>query len=318
MPGPGQLRATMNGKRVLVTGGSGFIGGAIADTLRTDNEVRILDTDSTSTPPDGVTVIEGDVRDRQVVDEAVKDVDVVFHQAAIVGVAQSVSDPMESHTVNTTGTVQVLEAARRHGSRVVGASSAAIYGDPEGVPIAETHSLVPTSPYGLNKVALDHYLRLYHELYGMDTVALRYFNVYGPGQTGGDYAGVIEAFLEQAQAGDPLTVHGDGEQTRDFVHIDDVVRANILAAETGAVGAAYNVGTGHSVTIADLAERVRRAVGSDSPIVTQEARDGDVRHSRADLTKSNEELGYQPSVSLDDGIATLVDKRDISDIPAER
>lgn len=307
----------MNGKRVLITGGSGFIGGAIADTLRTDNDVRVLDTDPAPASPDDVRVIEGDVRDREVVDGAVEDVDVVFHQAAVVSVAQSVADPMESHTVNATGTLQVLEAARRHGSRVVGASSAAIYGHPEQVPIAETDSLVPSSPYGLNKLALDHYLRLYHELYDMDTVGLRYFNVYGPGQTGGDYAGVIEAFLEQAQVGDPLTVHGDGEQTRDFVHIDDVVRANILAAETDAVGTAYNVGTGHSVTIADLAERVRHAVGSDSPIVTREARDGDIRHSRADLTKSSEELGYQPSVSLNDGLATLVDDREISDIPAE-
>ena len=307
----------MNGKRVLVTGGSGFIGGAIAETLQTDNDVRVLDLDPAATPPDGVSVIEGDVRDRQVVNEAVADVDVVFHQAAIVSVAQSVADPMESHAVNATGTLQVLEAARRHGSRVVGASSAAIYGDPERVPIAESAPLAPTSPYGLNKLALDHYLRLYHDLYDLDTVALRYFNVYGPGQTGGDYAGVMEAFLEQAQAGDPLTVHGDGEQTRDFVHIDDVVRANILAAETDAVGTAYNVGTGHSVTISDLAERVRHAVGSDSPIVTQEAREGDVRHSRADLTRSTQELGYQSAVSLDAGIATLADERDTSDIPVE-
>lgn len=308
----------MNGKRVLVTGGSGFIGGAIAEALQTDNDVRVLDTDPDPTPPDGVSVIEGDVRDRQVVDAAVEDVDVVFHQAAVVSVAQSIADPMESHAVNATGTLQVLEAARRHGSRVVGASSAAIYGDPERIPIAESAPLAPTSPYGLNKLALDHYLRLYHDLYDLDTVALRYFNVYGPGQTGGDYAGVMEAFLEQAQAGDPLTVHGDGEQTRDFVHIDDVVRANILAAETDAVGTAYNVGTGHSVTISDLAERVRHAVGSDSPIVTQEAREGDVRHSRADLTRSTQELGYQSTVSLDAGIATLADERKMSDIPAER
>ena len=307
----------MNGKRVLVTGGSGFIGGAIAEALRPDNDVRVLDTDPAPTSPDGVDVIEGDVRDREAVDAAVKGVDVVFHQAAVVSVAQSVADPMESHAVNSTGTLQVLEAARRHGARVVGASSAAIYGDPERVPVAETAPLAPTSPYGLTKLALDHYLRLYHELYGLDTVALRYFNVYGPGQTGGDYAGVMEAFLQQARAGDPLTVHGDGEQTRDFVHIDDVVRANVLAAETDAVGSAYNVGTGHSVTIGDLAKRVRRAVGSDSPIVSRDARDGDVRHSCADIARSSEELGYQPSVSLDDGIATLVDERGRSDVPVE-
>jgi UDP-glucose 4-epimerase len=297
----------MNGKRALVTGGSGFIGGAIAASLRADNDVRTLDTDPD--PPPGVTGIEGDVRDARAVDEAVEGVDVVFHQAAIVSVDRSIDEPVESHTVNATGTLRVLEAARRHGARVVAASSAAVYGDPEGVPVAETAPLEPTSPYGLNKLALDHYLRLYHDLYGLDTVALRYFNVYGPGQTGGDYAGVIEAFLRAARSGEPLTVHGDGDQTRDFVHVDDVVRANLLAAETDAVGAAYNVGTGESVTVRGLADRIRRAVGSDSPVVHGDARDGDIRHSRADLTRAREGLGYRPTVDLGEGLATLVDER---------
>ena len=297
----------MNGKRALVTGGSGFIGGAIAASLRADNDVRTLDTDPD--PPPGVTGIEGDVRDARAVDEAVEGVDVVFHQAAIVSVDRSIDEPVESHTVNATGTLRVLEAARRHGARVVAASSAAVYGDPEEVPVAETAPLEPTSPYGLNKLALDHYLRLYHDLYGLDTVALRYFNVYGPGQTGGDYAGVIEAFLRAARSGEPLTVHGDGDQTRDFVHVDDVVRANLLAAETDAVGAAYNVGTGESVTVRGLADRIRRAVGSDSPVVHGDARDGDIRHSRADLTRAREGLGYRPTVDLGEGLATLVDER---------
>lgn len=300
----------MNGRRVLVTGGSGFIGGAISAALRADNDVRTLDIDPD--PPAGVTAIEGDVRDQRTVDEAVEGVDVVFHQAAIVSVEQSIDDPLESHGVNTTGTLRVLEAARRHDARVVAASSAAVYGDPDRVPLAETAPLEPTSPYGLNKLALDRYLGLYHELYGLETVALRYFNVYGPGQTGGDYAGVIEAFLRAARSGEPLTVHGDGEQTRDFVHVGDVVRANLLAAETDAVGTAYNVGTGDAVTIRGLAERVRRATGSESPVVHDDARDGDIRHSRADLTKAREELGYRPTVDLDDGLETLVDGQRIS------
>ena len=306
----------MDGKRVLVTGGSGFIGGAIAASLRADNDVRTLDTDPD--PPAGVTAIEGDVRDREAVEEAVANVDVVFHQAAIVSVERSIDDPSETHAVNATGTLRVLEAARRHDARVVAASSAAVYGDPEGVPLAEGARLEPTSPYGLSKLALDHYLRLYHELYGLETVALRYFNVYGPGQTGGDYAGVIEAFLRAARSGEPLTVHGDGEQTRDFVHVDDVVRANLLAAETDAVGASYNVGTGDSVTIRGLAERIRHAVGSDSPIVHGDARDGDVRHSRADITKAREELGYRPSVGLSEGLETLVEDRRVSSASQNR
>ena len=306
----------MDGKRVLVTGGSGFIGGAIAAALRADNDVRTLDTDPD--PPAGVTGIEGDVRDREAVDAAVAGADVVFHQAAIVSVERSIDDPAETHAVNATGTLRVLEAARRHDARVVAASSAAVYGDPEGVPVAEGAPLEPTSPYGLSKLALDHYLRLYHELYGLETVALRYFNVYGPGQTGGDYAGVIEAFLRAARSGEPLTVHGDGEQTRDFVHVDDVVRANLLAAETDAVGAAYNVGTGDSVTIRDLAERIRGAVDSDAPVVHGDARDGDVRHSRADLTEAREELGYRPSVGLADGLETLVEARRVSSASTNR
>ncbi len=295
----------MDAQRVLVTGGSGFIGGALVDSLRADVDVRVLDVDTCSDAPEGVRVIDGDVRDPDALAEAVEGVDVVFHQAALVSVADSVARPLESHAVNATGTLQVLEAARTHGARVVLASSAAIYGDPDAVPVHETATLDPASPYGLQKLASDHYARLYHDLYGVETVALRYFNVYGPGQTGGDYAGVIDAFFEQARSGDPLTVHGDGEQTRDFVHVDDVVRANRLAAETDAVGMGYNVGTGESVTINRLAKRVRDTVDSDSRIVHTDGRDGDVRHSRADVSRARDRLGYAPTVDLSSGLETL-------------
>jgi UDP-glucose 4-epimerase len=296
----------MEARRVLVTGGSGFIGGALVDSFRSEADVRILDVDPEGTPPDYVELIRGDVRDRETVDEAVAGVDVVFHQAALVSVAASVDDPVESHMINATGTLRVLEAARRHDARVVLASSAAVYGDPESVPISETDPLAPTSPYGLGKLASDHYARLYHDLYGLKTVALRYFNVYGPGQSGGDYAGVIEIFLQQAREGDPITVHGDGEQTRDFVHVDDVVQANRLAAETDHVGTAYNVGTGESTSITLLAERIKNAIGSDSPIVYTGAREGDIRHSRADVSRASEQLGYEPAVGLDAGLGTLI------------
>jgi UDP-glucose 4-epimerase len=296
----------MEARRVLVTGGSGFIGGALVDAFRSETEVRVLDIHSGRGLPGDVEVIEGDVRDRETVDEAIDGVDVVFHQAALVSVASSIDDPVESHTTNATGTLRVLEAARRHDARVVLASSAAVYGDPDSVPVSEPDPLVPTSPYGLDKLASDHYARLYHDLYGLETVALRYFNVYGPGQSGGDYAGAIEVFLEQAKSGEPITVHGDGGQTRDFVHVDDVVRANRLAAETDHVGTAYNVGTGTSTSITRLAERVRDAVGSDSPIVHTEAREGDIRHSRADVSRARERLGYEPTVGLETGLETLV------------
>jgi UDP-glucose 4-epimerase len=297
----------MEPRRVLVTGGAGFIGGALVDTYRSAAEVRILDVDTPESVPNDVEVIVGDVRDRETVDRAVAGVDVVFHQAARVSVAASIDDPVGSHAVNATGTLRILEAARRHDARVVVASSAAVYGDPATVPVPETARLAPTSPYGLDKLAADHYARLYNDLYGLDTVALRYFNVYGPGQSGGDYAGVIEVFLEQARRGDPITVHGDGGQTRDFVHVDDVVRANRLAAETDHVGVAYNVGTGESTSVVRLAERVRDAVGSDSPVVHTGAREGDIRHSRADVSRAADRLGYEPTVGLDTGLETLVD-----------
>jgi UDP-glucose 4-epimerase len=298
----------MEDKSALVTGGSGFIGGHIVETLSADNDVAVLDT-AAGDHPNGVTAIHGDIRDEATVDAAVEGVDVVFHEAALVSVAESVERPTESHGINATGTLNVLEAARKHDARVVIASSAAVYGDPEETPVDEGQRLEPTSPYGLDKVASDHYARLYEDLYGLDTVALRYFNVYGPGQTGGDYAGVITVFLQQARNGEPITVHGDGTQTRDFVHIDDVVRANLLAAETDAVGRAYNVGTGESVTIRELAELIRDAVGSDSEIVHTDPRPGDIQHSCADIGRARSALGYEPTVDLEAGLRTLVDGR---------
>jgi len=163
-----------------------------------------------------------------------------------------------------TATLSILEAARREDARVVVASSVAIYGDPVDVPIHEEDAKAPTSPYGVDKLAIDHYVRLYNDLYGLETVALRYFNVYGPRQSAGEYSGVVSTFLEQARSGQPITVEGEGDQTRDFVHVSDVVRANLAAAATDNVGRAYNVGTGDSITILGLAELIRDVTGSAS------------------------------------------------------
>ena len=300
-----ETETAMNHDTVLITGGLGFIGGALAESFRDETVVRILDSDTNTEAPPGVTLIEGDIREPAAVEKAVAGVDVIFHQAALVAVEDSVNRPIESHTVNVTGTLRILEAARRHDARVVVASSAAIYGEPDSVPVAETDRLEPASPYGLDKLAVDHYVRLYHELYGLETVALRYFNVYGPGQAGGDYSAVIDVFFEQARAGEPITINGDGEQTRDFVHIDDVVRANRLAAETDAVGTAYNIATGGSVTITALATAIAEVVGSDSPLVYGEPREGDIRASRADISRAVTNLGYEPTVDLRSGLETL-------------
>lgn len=294
---------------VLVTGGAGFIGGHIAARLADDVDLRILDNFSSGRRervPGTATVIEGDIRDPDDVDEAMAGVDVVFHEAAMVSVPASVDNPMECHDINGTGSVNVLEAARRNDSRVVIASSAAIYGQPESVPVSETDSTNPTSPYGLEKLLADQYARIYAAEYGLASIALRYFNVYGPGQQGGQYAGVIKTFLEQARTGDPITVEGDGKQTRDFVHVDDIVDANLLAATTDTTETAFNIGTGQSVTIKELAESVRSVVGADVPIVHTDPRANDIEHSEADISRARASLGYEPTISISDGLESIV------------
>jgi UDP-glucose 4-epimerase len=304
----GDAGPPVSGRTVLVTGGAGFIGSHIARALADDNEVRVLDDLSRGDPenvPRGADLLIGDVADGDDLDEAIAGVDLVFHEAALVSVARSVEVPRETEAQNADATLHVLEAARRRDARVVLASSAAVYGHPEQVPIPESHPTAPTSPYGVSKLAADHYTRLYASLYGLPTVALRYFNVYGPGQPGGDYSGVVSVFLDQARRGAPISVDGDGEQTRDFVHVRDVVGANLAAATTDAVGEAFNVGTGDAVTIRELAELIRETVGDDVPVVHTDPRPGDIRHSRADTTAARERLGYEPSVPLGVGLETL-------------
>lgn len=294
---------------VLVTGGAGFIGNHLTNELTKNNTVHVLDSLRTSTAdnlPDAVEFHHEDVRDSTTLANLAEQVDVIFHQAALVSVDESIDHPQESHSINVEGTLSVLEAARKHDTRVVLASSAAIYGHPETIPISEEHPKEPTSPYGLDKLTADQYARLYHELYGLDTVALRYFNVYGPRQTG-DYAGVISVFLEQALNDDPITVHGDGDQTRDFVHVDDIVQANLDAARTDNVGEAYNIGTGESHTIRELAELVQELTDTNSEIVHTDAREGDIDQSQANVSKASELIGYEPTVSFSEGLERTVD-----------
>ncbi|SFR67359.1 NAD-dependent epimerase/dehydratase family protein [Halogeometricum limi] len=304
--------ANITAKTVVVTGGAGFIGSRIAAALADDNEVRVLDDLSSGAAtnlPDGVELLEGDVRDETAVRDAVRDADVVFHEAAEVSVQRSVEQPRRSNDVNVGGTLNVLEAAREADARVVFASSCAIYGVPDAVPLTEDAPARPRSPYAIDKYAADSYVRAYNDLYGLETVALRYFNVYGPGQAGGQYSGVINVFVDQARRGDPITIDGDGTQTRDFVYVDDVVRANLAAATTDAVGEAFHVGTGAETSVLELAETIRDVTGSDSDIVHQDPRPGDVPASVADLTRARESLGYEPTVGLEAGLRNLVAKR---------
>ena len=304
------MQDSLTDASVLVTGGAGFIGSHLVDALVSDNDVAVLDDLSTGESerlPESARLLVDDVRNRERVTDAIAGTDIVFHHAGLVSVAQSTETPYASHTTNATGTVNVLDAAREPDTRVVFASSAAIYGHPEYTPIDERHPKDPTSPYGLDKLTADHYTRLYHDLYDLDTVALRYFNVYGPGQTGGDYAGVISVFIEQALAGEDITVHGEGDQTRDFVYVDDVVRANRKAALTEHVGRAYNVGSGDSVSIRELAELIREITDSDSEIVHVESRTGDVERSEADISRARRRLEYEPTVSIREGLERTVE-----------
>ncbi|MDJ1434804.1 NAD-dependent epimerase/dehydratase family protein [Halostagnicola sp. A-GB9-2] len=295
---------------ILITGGAGFIGSHLATELVADNDVRILDnltTGERSNIPAEARLIEGNIQENETIEHATENVDVIFHEAALVSVEKSIENPVESHEINATATLNLLEAARNEDARSVLASSAAIYGHPKRTPITESDPKEPTSPYGLDKLTLDQYARQYHDLYGLETVALRYFNAYGPGQVAGDYSGVISVFIDQALSGEDITVHGDGEQTRDFVFIDDVVQANRKAAMTDAVGEAYNIGTGESITIRKLAELIQDITDTNSDIVHTDARTGDIDHSEASISKARKQLDYDPSVSIREGLEQTIE-----------
>mgnify|MGYP000182784240 CR=1 FL=1 len=197
--------------------------------------------------------------------------------------------------------------ARERDFRVVLASSAAIYGHPETLPVNEPDRKTPTSPYGIDKLTVDHYARTYNDLYDVETVVLRYVNIYGPRQRAGDYGGVVSIFRDQALADDPITIDGDGTQTRDFVHIEDIVEANIRAATTDHVGEAYNIGRGEQTSINELAETIREVTDSASSITRTDPRPGDIEASVADISKARRDLGFEPSVSLREGLKTLVE-----------
>lgn len=301
-----------SGDEILITGGAGFIGSHIADALVSEANVTVLDDLSSGKKeniPEGAEFVHGDIRDESVVTSVLDEVDLVFHQAAKVSVDQSVDDPIQTHQTNLDASLFLLEEARKRDIRVVLASSTAIYGTPESLPVQEIDRKSPNSPYGLDKLALDHYARIYQELYDTDIVPLRYFNVYGPRQGSGPYGGVISIFVNQALNDDPITVHGDGTQTRDFVHVSDVVEANLRAATSVSSGKAVNVGTGTETSVVELARMIVDIADSDSEIVHESPRPGDVPKSRADITRLGNDLGYSPNVSLREGLRDLIEYR---------
>ncbi|MGH8974533.1 MAG: NAD-dependent epimerase/dehydratase family protein [Acidimicrobiia bacterium] len=302
--------------RVLVTGGAGFIGSNLADRLLTEGaQVRVFDDLSTGfreNVPGDAELLEGDIRDEAAVRAAVTGVDVVFHQAASRGVLQSVLDPLSTDLANTHGTLLVLKAADDAGvRRVVAASSSSVYGGAKQLPTPESAPLLPRSPYAVSKLAGEHYCRVWSELFGLETVALRYFNVYGPRQRPDSaYAAVIPLFTTALRTGTRPTVHGDGGQSRSFSYIDDVVDANLAAAAAPAEscsGKAYNIAGSSTHSLLELLDELGTILGVDVDPEHTAPRAGDIRHSSADLTAAARDLGWEPRVTLVDGLHRTVD-----------
>ncbi len=303
--------------KALVTGGGGFIGSNVLRALLArGDEVRVLDNFSTGSRANlaglerDVELVEGDLRSYERVHAAVRGVEVVFHQGALPSVPRSVQDPLTTTAVNVEGTLNVLLAARDEGvRRIVNASSSSVYGDTGELPRTEAQAPDPISPYAVAKLAAERFCTSFSRVYGMESVSLRYFNVFGPRQDpASQYSAVIPRFVRAIAAGRPVTIFGDGEQSRDFTFVDNVVAANLLAAEAPGVGGAIlNVATGGSITVNALAEQVGALLGQPVEVVFEPARDADVRASWADLAEARRLLGYEPSVGFDEGLRRTAD-----------
>jgi nucleoside-diphosphate-sugar epimerase len=305
--------------RFLVTGGAGFIGSHIVEELlRRKQQVRVLDNFSTGKRENlnfaansrDLEIIDGDIRDRETVARAIDGTQGVFHEAALVSVPATVEQPRLSLEINALGSFNVFEAAQNaRVGRVVYASSAAVYGDSADLPLAENVLPRPQTPYGLDKLYTEHLGGLYYSLYGLETFALRYFNVFGPRQDPtSPYSGVISIFVNLLRAGRTPTIFGDGEQTRDFVYVGDVVEANVGAMFANYRGfRVFNVGSGHQTSLNQLLSQLQQLTGTSILPKFAEARVGDIRHSLADISLIQKELGYAPSRNLSEGLSLLLD-----------
>jgi UDP-glucose 4-epimerase len=302
--------------RVLVTGGAGFIGSHVVTRLLDEGrDVRVLDNLSTGRRSNLASVareidfVEGDIRDLASVSDAVRGCDAVVHLAAVPSVPRSIADPVTTHEANATGTLNVLLAARNGGaSRFVFASSSSIYGAAAELPKRESMKPLPISPYAVSKLAAESYCRSFFEVYQLETVALRYFNVFGPRQDPqSEYAAVIPKFIWALRNGEPPVIFGDGQQSRDFTYVDNAVDANIAALEANGIGGrVYNIACGERITLNELASSLREETGASVDVVHGPARAGDVQHSHADVSLARDELGYEPQVALAEGLRRTV------------
>jgi len=302
--------------RTLVTGGAGFIGSNLAGALsRSGHDVRVLDDLSSGYAENvasDIELLEGDVADESAVRKAVDGVEVVFHQAAHRAVLRSVEHPLTTDRANTHGTLTVLKASFDAGvRRVVYASSSSVYGGSAQMPTPETAPSLPRSPYAVSKLAGEHYCRVFSELYGLETVALRYFNVYGPRQRPDSaYAAVIPLFIDALKRRQAPTVHGDGRQSRDFTYIDDAVAANVAAASAptdACSGKAYNVAGGEAHSLLDLLDLLGSILDVSPEPDHTAPRAGDVRHTRADISAARGDLGHDPQVGFEEGLNRTVE-----------
>lgn len=305
--------------KIVITGGAGFIGSHIAEALVQDHEVVIVDNlDDYYSPAlkqknlecvmakGDVDFVQGDVTDLDLVRNVIDDtVDYVFHEAAQAGVRISVEDPFKPNNVNVLGTLNVLKASLDADvRRVINASSSSVYGKVQYLPFDEAHPTMPVSPYGVSKLAAEHYCRVFYEIYGLPTVSLRYFTVYGP-RMRPDLA--IYIFTMKTLANEPITIFGNGEQTRDFTYIDDIVRVNLRLLETDAAdGYAMNVGGGQRITVNDLIAHLRKITGSASKVTYSEKQKGDAEHTMADVGLARELVGYSPETMIENGLKKFV------------
>ena len=302
--------------KVVVTGGAGFIGSNIAEELSADNQVTIVDDLSSGRMQNieqllklsNVSFVRGSITDLSLLQKAFAGAEYVFHQAALARVPLSIDDPIRSNDVNILGTLNVLVAARDcHVKKVVFASSCAVYGDTPSLPARESLPTAPLSPYAVTKAAGEQYCAVFRHVYGLATVCLRYFNVYGPRQDpNSEYAAVVPKFITAALSGRQLTIFGDGQQTRDFVFVKDVVSANICAAQAETSGV-FNIGSGRRTSVIELANLIQKLAGCDGEPAFRPPKPGEIKHSYSDISKAGE-IGYRPKYDLTNGLRETINR----------